>query len=764
MAHTKVQLSDSSGGEEALTPNAALTGSGLWTVWQSYHANTEQIRARFFDRSKAGDPETVTPDGGLRHGPVIGVAGDLPTALWIQGDAEGHRVVRSSRTEAGWTAPEPVGDQSRVVSLHAGAGGDRLWATWCNRESPGTFSIWVSAFDGRSWTDAVRISPREGWVQRPQVAPTADGCQVVFDGYDGLAFSVWTAFVSVGGAVSGPERVSAPPACGGLVTPHAWQLVPSACVDRDGDPWVAWLCSQDVENESGVVDQWPTARLSRRTGTEWESVVDGDGCPDLGRLAWGLLDKRGAGVWGFLGRRRKPQVVADPRGGVWLLWERKEVPEGSTPRTPGILCGRRIDDAGVGPVLEIGRGPRWYEPAGMDGSVLWLACRMDAETSTEDVGLVAYDLDAATPLEEEDPWEGWRPVLLRDRLSGPRPCVQLSGGKGDACSLYWADPHVHTILSTDAEGEVDELIAYARDKAQIDCVALQDNDKHVISLMPSEYELSGAYASHFHDDGAFVMLPGFEWTCKKPNDRVRYHRSVLAPDESLPLIRYTEVEGDPMDALTALAEEHGALLHAHHENWVLTDSPAETNVEICSGWRVHMLDPQYLSKVHAMLKSGQRIGFVGASDNHRRNPGVGGGLTGIYAQELTREAILDALSRHRCFATSGSRMTLKLWVNGAFIGEETSVEGAPEVRWEATFTSAPATVRLIRDGLCIRTWPVAGSQGSGCWADLDCRPGRHFYYLAVEQASPWRHYPSTVAVARGPHGWTSPIWVERLEP
>ena len=353
--------------------------------------------------------------------------------------------------------------------------------------------------------------------------------------------------------------------------------------------------------------------------------------------------------------------------------------------------------------------------------------------------------------------------MIRDRQSGPRPSVRLSVEKDETCSLYWADSHVHTTLSTDAEGEVDELIAYARDKAQIDCVALQDNDRHVISLMASEYGLSQAYARHFHDDGTFVMLPGFEWTCKKPKDRVRYHRSVLARDESLPLIRYTEVDGDPMDALTGLAEEHGALLHAHHENWVLTDSPAETNVEICSGWRVHTLDPDYLSKVHGVLKSGQRIGFIGASDNHRRNPGVGGGLTGVYARELTREAILEAFRAHRCFATDGSRLVLKLWVNDAFIGEETSTDGAPEVRWEATFTTPPATVRLIRDGLCIRTWPVAGTQGSGSWTDTDCRPGKHFYYLAVEQASPWRHYPSTVAVARGPRGWTSPIWVERRD-
>ena len=169
MAHTEVQLSDSSSGDEALTPCAALGDDGLWTVWQSYRDNAEKIRARFFDRREAGALETITPDGGLRHAPQIGVVGGVPTALWIGGDAEGHRVIRSSRTEAGWKTPEPLSDQDRVVSLHAAIGGDRLWATWCNRESPGTLDssssvavLICSRTSKRRWPRMI-ASWRSGW-------------------------------------------------------------------------------------------------------------------------------------------------------------------------------------------------------------------------------------------------------------------------------------------------------------------------------------------------------------------------------------------------------------------------------------------------------------------------------------------------------------------------------------------------------------------------------------------------------------------------
>ncbi len=759
MGQVKRVLSERTGGLECFTPCAVLGADGLWTVWQGYRRGEERIFARFCDREEMGTQEAVTPEEGLRHSPFVGLVEEAPAAVWIEG-GEGHRVVYSSRSESGWGAPGSVGEGEGAVGLHAAAGGGRLWAAWCRTERPGMFSIWAAAFDGGNRGGAVRVRAQDGWMQRPAVAPAEGGCWVCWDEYDGLTFSVWAAFVGEDGSVSTPQRVSMPPATEGMVTPDAWQFAPCVCTDADGAPWVVWLCSQDVENTEGVVDQWPTARAARLGASGWAAVADGEGCADLGGLAWGLLDKHGAGVWGFLGRRRKPQVVPDPSGGVWMLWERKEVPEGSTQWTPGILCGRKLDGETVGPTLAIGKGPRWYAPAGIEEGRLWVACRVDAETSTEDVGLMVYELEGASPLEKEGPWEGWRPVVLREPRPDSRPEVEASGS---LCQLYWADLHSHTGLSADAEGEVDELIAYARDKAGLDCVVLQDNDKHLLSLTSSEYETYCTYVRHFHRDGTFVMLPAFEWTCKKPNHRTRYHRTVIGRSEDLPLIRYSEVAGEPMAAITAHAEKEGAILHPHHENWELTASPAEANVEVCSGWCVHMLDPRYQYKVHELLSGGRRFGFFGSSDNHRRNPGMGGGLTGVYAEALTRDAILDALRKHRCFATDGSRIVVKFRVNGAFMGGEATVSEPPEVRWEVQVTAPPATVGLIRDGVCICKWRAGDFQATGSYVDRDCRTGEHFYYLSVEQSTPWTHYPSTVAVARGPHAWSSPVWVKRTD-
>ena len=743
---------------ESFTPSSAMAESGIWTVWQGYTPGEERIHARFCDRNGLGDLETLTPEGGRRHAPNVGWAGDSPVAVWIEGNGDRSSPVCSKRTPLGWDEPVTLGAQDRVVSVHAATGSDRLWATWCHEAAPGTYSIWVSVLADEAWGEPVRLLDRDRWVQRPEVAPARGGCWVCWDAYDGLTFSVWAAFVGDDGKVGEPERVSPPPESHGLVTPDAWQFVPSMCVDADGTPWVAWLCSQDVEREDGVVDQWPTVRAARRDGDGWTLVRDDAGEADLGGLAWGLLSLQEAGVWGYLGRRRRPMVTDDPSGGAWLLWERKALSSGPTHITKGALCGRRLAKGVAGPLLEVGRGPRFYAPCGIEGQQLWVTGRVDPGTSIEDVGLTAFDLNAAVELVEEGEWKDWHTVVVRESRPDPRYSVRSDEEGGKGYNLYWADLHVHTGFSADAEGHMDELIAYARDKAGLDCVVFQDNDKYQLSLTDSEYETYLGYLRHFSEEGRFLLYPGFEWTY---NPSVPNHRTIVGCDVGFPLLRHSEAGDDPMGALMDHAERHGALSHPHHEGWDLTDSPAETNVEVCSGWRVHMLDPEYLRKVHALLAFGRRIGFFGASDNHRRNPGMGGGLTGVYAETLTRSAVFDALRKHRCFATNGCRVSMALWINGGFIGEEVTRSGPPEIRWEVQLTAPPAAVRLIRDGICIRSWNVGDRHASGTFEDTDCRPGQHFYYLTAEESRPWRHSPTNLAVARGPHAWTSPVWLDR---
>ena len=85
------------------------------------------------------------------------------------------------------------------------------------------------------------------------------------------------------------------------------------------------------------------------------------------------------------------------------------------------------------------------------------------------------------------------------------------------------------------------------------------------------------------------------------------------------------------------------------------------------------------------MNKGYRLGFVGGSDTHITRPGSiikepgkpfpykESGLTAVYAKELSREAILDALKHRRCYATTGHRIIVEFSINGHFMGEEFAV-------------------------------------------------------------------------------------------
>ena len=756
-------------------PYAVAKRYGL--PWQGYLQDEERIYARARCGSLLSPLETITPVGGKRHSPHMGLVQDVPTCVWISAVAyQSYTVVGSTRSISGWEAPQRLGSRGFVASLHADSAFGRMAVVWCEAASPGNYAIRLAVNEGNGWSDPVDITPEPGWVQRPEVAVAADGCWVAWDAYDGKTFGIHSAFVDRGGAVSADEVVTDRAAETPMVTAEAWQLVPSLTIDADGNPWLAWLCRQEVVSDANVLDQWPVARVARRVDGVWQHVCDADGSPDLAVLAWGMLEWQGLGVWGYLGRRRKPLVVASPRGGVWLLWERKKYPNGSTHTTPGILCGRYLDssEGAVQPAVDetrrIAEGPRYYTPIadaadGADAD-MWFTARVPPETSVEDVCLAAYDVDGAPPFQDEGAWHGWQPVSVAEPRLNPRPSVTArdgaDGARAPQLNLYWADLHVHTTHSADAEGYVDELIAYARDQAHLDCVAFSDNDKHLLSLTSSEYDLDYHYVRHFRQQDDFLLLPAFEWSqmSRATGSRTSNHRTVIAGKGELPLLRYTEVEGDPLAALAAHAEQHEAILHPHHEHWQhLSDSDTETNMEVCSGWRVHMLDPAYRAKIHEVLSSGRRLGFIGCSDGHRRTAGTGGGLTGIYAESLSRTAIVDALQRHRCFATDGSRIGVQLWVSGAFMGGSASTQQAPEISWHVQLTEVPATIMLLRDGEVIASWQASEAQVASRHTDVEATPGEHYYYLWVEQSMPWRNHLSNVAPAWGPRAWSSPVWV-----
>ena len=528
-------------------------------------------------------------------------------------------------------------------------------------------------------------------------------------------------------------------------------LFPAVCVAADHTPWVAWVRCGDVENADGVIDQFNEIECAHLEDGEWVREVVAD-------LRYGLQPK--AGVWGYEGRRRRPYIVPDDRGGIWLIWERKEAHDGSTTQVPGILCGRRhVEGRWEDPVRLIEEPYMDYFPAmrGVeDGAIVVAAqrgCPSKGPPGRGEVVVLSVEVEGAPTLEPDTGFEQWQTINLAEREFFLPADRQVTLGD-QTYQLLFGDPHTHTCLSTDAEGDLIEMLSYARDKAKLDYVAITDNDYIYGGRLSDEaWHHTMAEEQMWSKDGQFIAVPGYEWTQATWGPIRPQHRSILFASYDQPILRWYDVEGDPIEALVSWVESTDGIMNTQHPEFYLTGSEREANMEVCCGWG------DYINKsacFHEHLNKGFRAGFVGTSDGHRRTPGLGGGLTGLWVREFTLAGIIEAFRERRCYATAGARIGLRFWMDEAFMGQTLSGDGPFTAR---VVVEAPREVEMLEifgDGKVVASLTGLPAAFDEQIADL---PACSWYYAKVTMPGGFPEYPSNIAPAEGPWAWSSPVFV-----
>jgi hypothetical protein len=164
---------------------------------------------------------------------------------------------------------------------------------------------------------------------------------------------------------------------------------------------------------------------------------------------------------------------------------------------------------------------------------------------------------------------------------------------------------------------------------------------------------------------------------------------------------------------------------------------------------------------------GYILGVVAAGDSHVGYPGRSmmegdpylcqnwkAGIAGVYAPELTREAIWDALYNRHCYGTTGVRIVLQFHLNGSPMGSvlEYPSDGNDlyqrEIEVFVAGTDQISRVDIIKNnGLHHRTCPQGDNAEVSIVDRLDVPPAtRDWYYVRVFQAD-------------GNAAWSSPIWI-----
>jgi len=716
-------------------PRACVDSGGrLWVGWIAWDGERERVRLCTGDAGGSlGAPIDVAPARRLVTGLSLAPWRDGVLVAWVDGDdplgdglklmavgSDGRAVspalvctwaeapeqpCLSARGDAfvlGWTSRAAGARRARVLlgSDPTATGGADAVGTGGNERDPA-----VVVIDGGAWvawasfdTDGGRIVARRIH-QRGQA-----GEPIVIDGG--------------GGSVCAQPALVRSPAGGAWI---AWQS------DRDparGPGLVRWIEVAHLGSDGGVarpVDAMPGADRqghgedqgfeapSLAVGGDDRLIVVGRGSQsigrqDLGAAGWTARLRVDEPGWKCRGRRFE---VAAAAGGVFVVGRERD----------GIAVRRLATGepgnggmARLAPWREVGRGP--------------------ASTAT-----------------------ARRPAEIAGR------------------SVLFGDIHQHTAAS-DGTGTWAETFARAGCRYLDDLVAVADHESFLGKrTSPGEWALARSAADDFTAMGPVVVLHAFEWTGKMhPGPG---HKVVYLPAGGGPVLSRDDERASNSAGLVAACREIGALVFPHHVGWTGADMDShdprvQTCFEIVSCHGAYERagvgpistrgDDKPGQFVGDALDAGLRFGLVGGSDGHGLNWHHGvcrladshrSGLTAVFADAPTREAVLDALGARRCYATSGAKIRLWFEIDGRPMGSEIAAGAPVECRVQAIGTAPFASASLVTTGGAEIALAHAADR-------VDAR-------LTLDPPAPetWAYFYVRLVQEDGQVAWSSPIWMDR---
>jgi hypothetical protein len=288
-------------------------------------------------------------------------------------------------------------------------------------------------------------------------------------------------------------------------------------------------------------------------------------------------------------------------------------------------------------------------------------------------------------------------------------------------NIYFGDLHTHSAFSNDCierermEITPDGYFAYARQAAALDFLAVTDHhvpwgsERRKIGQKNWDYTCEAVLKNNI--SGEFLAFAGFEGKDDRGDTAV-----VLGEPFS-----YNEINSPDMTDIKTLWEKfkdrnYITIPHLHNPGnlnegqWYNCPyEGVETILEIysCHGdfETLELSDAQSPlcekrradRNGRALLDMGYRYGLICNSDGHKGNPGKNG-LTAVYAEELTNEAILDAIRHRHVYGTTNARIRLLFTVNGKLMGSFLKNEERKQVYLSVCGENRIKSVDIILDG------------------------------------------------------------------
>jgi len=317
----------------------------------------------------------------------------------------------------------------------------------------------------------------------------------------------------------------------------------------------------------------------------------------------------------------------------------------------------------------------------------------------------------ATSIRAEDAENGVLATSNQIRISQELPALKL----------FWGDPHSGQVADP---AKIGNYFDYAQEVSGLDFAGYQRNDSAHSS---DAYETQQVEEKKFHRPGRFVPLPGFEWS---GNLAAGGHHNVYFGRFDLPMKRWRGADRLGRPGETDLP--HVRDLHDYYRGTDTVITPHVGGQHADLQWHDPTLEPAVeVTSTHGSfewilresIERGYQMGFVGGNDCHTGRPGDDrpghqlrryskGGLTGVYAEELTLKGVLDAIKAKRVYATTGARIRASHTVDGHFIGEKYSSGATAEIQVNVEGTGPLERVEVYR-GLELIHTEHFGSEPTG---------------------------------------------------
>jgi len=303
---------------------------------------------------------------------------------------------------------------------------------------------------------------------------------------------------------------------------------------------------------------------------------------------------------------------------------------------------------------------------------------------------------------------------------------------------YFGVPHSHTSYSDGALTPYDAF-TYARDTANIDFLVISD---HSNSLNATEWADTLTQANAFTEDGVFVGLRGFEYT-HTADGHINVYNSdtyVSRNDSNYDTIPefYTWLKSQP-DGVFAQFNHPFTL-----DDFLgfAYDSDVDKKMalqEVGNGSPPYSYATLEEAYIYALDK-GWHVGATNGQDNHSANWGYPpNNLTGIVAENLTKQDVLDALMSMRTYSSEDRNLEVSYLANDYWMGSMIPIAGGETIHFTLEVNDPDATdiiskIQIVtKGGQVVHEVPLSSQSYLGSYDYNFSGGGKWFYLKIVEQ-------------------------------